>query len=268
MLNRFGLGACVLRKLNLLLIAMSLSGCASQAAMELPADMLRPVVVMRYELPLQSATNNAPALRDAISLSSVQTLSPDERQIVIVSNITDSSQAAQDVAMARAMAGAKLAMDLGEIEPRIYVRQSSSKWQKDSLEIYAVPKKLWGDSAYKSIVMSESISVTALGGVLKAEVARLGLDQVMEHSLSIDDGQLVVELGRVLRSVGWNLNSYRVPGTARVRSATIGVVLSNRGLASSNEAMEISRAIIQVSSEPGLTIKSDNRRKVIEVYGE
>lgn len=226
--------------------------------------MLRPVIVMKYTLPMQTATNNMPALRDAIGVSSVGAYAPEDRQVVIVSNIGPSGP---DIAMERAKSGAMLALTAGEVDPRMYVRNHFSNWQADSLEVYVIPKKLWGDSAYNAIVTSESVSVTALGGVLKAEVARLGLDQVMERRLDVANGLLLDSLRSTLISVGWNLESYKVPPVAKVSAFTLGVVLGDSGEASQEEAMEIARSIIQMSSHSNLTIKSDLRRKVIEIYG-
>lgn len=254
----------VRHKLTLIsLIISSLTGCTVRSPV-LSDELLRPVIVMKYALPMQTATNNVPALRDAINLSSVGAYSPHERQVVIVSNIGKSGS---DIAMERAKSGAMLALSAGEIDPRLYVRNNFSNWQSDTLEIYIVPKKLWGDQAYKAIVTSESVSVTALGGVLKAEVARLGLDQVMERRLDVSAGSLLDELRRSLSSVGWSLESYKVPPVSKVNAFTLGVVLGNSGEASQDEAMEISRSIVQMSTHPNLTIKSDLRRKVIEIYG-
>lgn len=252
-----------------LLSAALLSGCSINSgkvatSSDMSADVMRPAVVIQYKYPLQSATNNVESLKGAIAISPFGSLSPAQRQVVVVSNIGVGGAA---IAMERAKKGAMLAIKAGEINPRLYVRKASLDWQSDKLEVFVVPRKDWDDKAFLRTMTSESLIIQPLGGVIKAEVARWSLDQVLERRLTIPAGNLSVNLANTLESVGWTLEPYGIPASEN-QNVTITVSLGESGKATPTEATEIARAIISLTNTPNLDIRTDIRRKVVEVYGE
>lgn len=222
--------------------------------------MLRPMIVLQY-LPYQTATNNAPAIKAALRRSGVSELKAKDRTLLVVANIgTDAA-----VATERARNAALLLDEMGEESPRLYVRKSVAADKTDSVEIFGVPGELWSDNTYERLISSETMYVKALGGILQAKVARTGLDQVFEREIDVEAGNLLVQLRRVLRSVGWGVDVYRVPH-ASVNAMTMAVSINESGIASASEAMAIARQIVSMSSH-NVTIKSNTRDRVIEIYG-
>ncbi|MEN2500406.1 MAG: hypothetical protein MHMPM18_004567 [Marteilia pararefringens] len=226
---------------------------------------MRPAVVIKYEYPLQSATNNVVNFKDAIDHAPIAgALPPDERQVVVVSNI---GQGGDVIAMERARNGALLALQAGEVDPRLYVRKASQEWQADKTEVFVLPKTDWDDKAFLYTMTSESLILQPLGGVLKSEVARMGMDQVFERRIPVPKGNLSVSLRNALASVGWGFEGYSVPAS-QVEGFTVYISLSESGKATAVEATEIVRSIVNTTSAAGLDIRADVRRRVVEVYGE
>lgn len=247
--------------------AVSLTGCSvnqERDHFQGINDLMRPAVVLQYEFPLQSATNNVESFKDAIALSPFGYLNANQRQVVVVSNIGEGGDV---IAMERAKKGALLAIKAGEVNPRLYVRKAVSTWQSDKLEVFVVPQTVWNDQAFLAAMTNESLLVQPLGGVIKAEVARWSLDQVLERRLVIPAGNLKVNLKNTLQSVGWTLEAYGIPAS-ETESVTIAVSLGESGKATPTEATEIARTIINLTSTPNLDIRTDIRRKVVEVYGD
>lgn len=246
-------------------LILLLSGCAANQKPNFTQNQLRPAVVLKYEYPMQSATNNVVLFKDALDHAPIAgTLRPEERQVVVVSNI---GQGGEVIAMERARNATLLALQVGEVEPRLYVRKASQDWQADKTEVFVLPRANWDDKAFLYTMTSESLILQPLGGVLKSEVARLGMDQVFERQLPVMKGNLSVSLRNTLSSVGWGFEGYSVPAS-QVAGFTVYVSLSESGKATAVEATEIVRAIINTTSVAGLDIRADVRRRVIEVYGE
>ncbi|MEH6454818.1 MAG: hypothetical protein V7749_00720 [Cocleimonas sp.] len=258
-------------KVFLLTVAMLstsvfLMGCQSRLANSefLSMNELRPAVVIKYDYPLQSATNNVESLREAIEASPAGLrFAPTERQTVIVSNIGEGGEA---IALERAKKSAFLAEKAGEVSPRLYIRNGDMDWQGDKVEVFVFPKEKWSDSAFLYAMTSESFIVQPLGGVIKSEIARLGMDQVLERKIHIQEANLSVSLESALKSVGWGFEGYAIPAI-KVESATIAVAISEAGKASPMEASEIAKVIINLTQLNSLDVRANVRRGVIEIYG-
>jgi len=258
-------------KVSLLTIAMlstsvCLTGCQSRfnSAEFLSMNELRPAVVIKYDYPLQSATNNVVSLQEAIEASPAGLkFSPSERQTVIVSNIGNGGEA---IALERAKKSAFLAQQAGEVSPRLYISKGDLDWQGDKVEVFVIPKARWNDRAFLYAMTSESFIVQPLGGVIKSEIARLGMDQVLERTIHIQESNLSVSLESALKSVGWRFEGYAIPAI-KVESATIVVAISEVGKATALEASEIAKAIINLTQLNSLDVRTNVRRGVVEVYG-
>lgn len=257
-------------KISLLTVAMLstsvfLTGCQSRQSEE-PISMneLRPAVVIKYAYPLQSATNNVVSLQEAIEASPAGLkFSPAQRQTVIVSNIGEGGEV---IALERAKKSAFLAQKAGEINPRLYIRKGDLEWQGDKVEVFVIPKERWNDSAFLYAMTSESFIVQPLGGVIKSEIARLGMDQVLERKINIQEANLSVSLESALKSVGWGFEGSGIPAV-KVESATIAVTINEAGKATPLEASEIAKAIINLTQLNSLDVRANVRRSIVEVYG-
>lgn len=252
------------RLLTPLFVSIVLSGCAASSD-QLSQYALRPVAVLQYGLPSQTVTNNLPAVKGAIGRVEGVGKKPVERQIVVVATIGEGGAV---VAMERARNAALMLEAAGEFSPRMYVQQPRQNWQSDTVEVFAMQKSQWNDKTFSMLMQSESSLLSPMGGVIKSETARKGLDQALEHRLQVNKGELITELRRVLGSVGWAVESYSIPLDARVNAFTLAVALGEEGVASPDEASSIANTIISKSSRQNIQVISDIRRNVIEIHGE
>lgn len=249
-------------KLHGVLVAASLilTSCANTSS-NIISDF-KPELIVQYDAPLAVNTNNEPAFVDHLNVMNGEAKT---RQMVIISSIGDGGA---EVATLRAKNVAAILSKNGEINPLLYVQIPSRSWQKSSVQIFNVPKKLWNEATFKQVMKSDSVLIEALGGVVTSDTARLTFNEIFERPIYVNESNLSVEINRVMKLLGWKFRGVNLPAVD-LNPADISVSISSSGVASAEEAIAITRHIASLAKESiSIRVQADRRTQTIEVLAK
>jgi hypothetical protein len=221
-------------------------------------NLFRPALVMTYELSNDTRVNNALAIREGIDARLIS-----DRQVVVVSRIGESGPA---IAMERAKKTALLLEEMGEIDPRMYIRKTrkidKTQWDNGAVELFIFPKQRWNDRAFIEVMNTQSMEVAALGGVLRSDVARISLSEVFMRDVVTEKGWIGEQLTSGLKQLGWEAKIRNMP-ELQGKKKTYVVSLPESGLADEREAVGFARLIASQVDLNNMEILVDARDRTL-----
>ncbi|HAS8195713.1 TPA: hypothetical protein I7682_17685 [Vibrio vulnificus] len=258
-------------QLGLFAVLVGLSGCQSSSGiddmteneMRQRLNLYRPSIVLTYDRPHDTRVNNIVTIKEGINLYPA----PD-RQVIVVAKVGDGGAS---VAMERAQKIAALLAKSGEQQPRMYVRaqraSDRSAREQGVVELYSIPKSKWDDELFAGLMLTQSIEIKPLGGVLRSDVARLAMNEVYERQIIVEQNLLEHQITTTLAKLGWVVETKNIPNT-NGPSNTYYLSLIESGEAYSSEAIELIRRIGVEANVVSLTIAvHEDERRLLVSYG-
>ncbi|ENN6469959.1 hypothetical protein AB9X29_003760 [Vibrio vulnificus] len=211
---------------------------------------------MTYERSNDTRVNNVLAIQEGVNARVVG-----DRKVIVVSRIGNGGA---DIAMERAKKVAVLLQQKGETDPRMYVRQvrpdDKTQWENGAVELFVFPLERWNDAAFVQMMTTQSLQVSALGGVLRSDVARLSLSEVFMRSVKIGEGDVSEQFSGSLQQVGWRANFKNMPQVNGPAKEYV-ISLPESGLAEEKEVVTLVREIAKQAKLMNLQMLVNTREK-------
>lgn len=259
-LNRSRL-SFALRTIGCVSILVSQFGCVqtqSEDEIRNEFNLYRPALVMTYQVSNDTRVNNHLAIKEGLDARL-----KGRRQVVVVSRIGGSEP---DVAMERAKKTALLLDDMGEDDPRMYIRQArrsdKEKWDNGAVELYVFPIDKWDDQAFVRLMNTQSIEVAALGGVLRSDVARISLSEAFMRKINTPSGDISDQLYVGLKQVGWKAITVNMPKLQGQRKRYV-LSLPESGIADEQEAIAFAKLIAKQVNLNNIEVLVDARNNTL-----
>lgn len=221
-------------------------------------NLYRPALVMTYQLANDTRVNNKLAIIEGINARF-----DGERQVVVVSRMGESEA---DVAMERAKKTAVLLQNMGEVDPRMYIRQArksdKTQWDNGAVELYVFPQTKWDDAAFVKMMNTQSVEVAALGGVLRSDVARISLSEAFMRNINVPSGDISEQLYIGLKQVGWKVFVENMP-TVDGSGKRYVVSLPDSGVADEREAIMLAELIAKQVKLNNMEVLVDARNNTL-----
>ncbi|MDK9774476.1 hypothetical protein [Vibrio sp. B181a] len=221
-------------------------------------NLYRPALVMTYQVANDTRVNNHLAIKEGLDARL-----KGRRQVVVVSRIGGSEP---DVAMERAKKTALLLDDMGEDDPRMYIRQArrsdKEKWDNGAVELYVFPIDKWDDQAFVRLMNTQSIEVAALGGVLRSDVARISLSEVFMRKINTPSSDISDQLYVGLKQVGWKAITVNMPKLQGQRKRYV-LSLPESGIADEQEAIAFAKLIAKQVNLNNIEVLVDARNNTL-----
>lgn len=253
--------AFALRTITVASLLTTMFGCVQTRTEHEIRDELnlyRPALVMTYQLANDTRVNNKLAISEGLNARF-----DGERQVVVVSRIGESES---DVAMERAKKTALLLQNMGEVDPRMYIRQArksdKSQWDNGAVELYVFPQKKWDDAAFVRMMNTQSVQVAALGGVLRSDVARISLSEAFMRKINVPNGDISEQLYVGLKQVGWSVVTENMPTLTGDKKRYV-LSLPESGVADEREAIALAKLIAKQVNLNHMEVLVDARNNTL-----
>lgn len=243
-----------------LLVACSTADKRSETEIRRDLNYYRPAALLTFELPNETRVNNRLSIKESLDAQVKES-----RQVIVVSRIGDGGP---DVAMERARRAALLLVNIGETDPRMYVRKphiERSLYRSEGVvEVYVMPRRVWSDNAFVEMMKTDSVEIASLGGLLRSDVARISMNEAFERRIQISEGTIEKQIHNVLEQLGWESSITLLPQKMG-NGIELAISLPASGRATPAEAIRIVQTILSKSKVVGTEIAVDRDRKVVHV---